>query len=197
MAFPLREDIRTPQVQKLMQELQANQLVDFYTHSDGKDYLQVLNWTERPRATSSRFPSFDGKCCKPMFADAVNMTANVSEPPTTDNKCSVPSSSSSSSFLDQSFIHPRTKARGTLTQLKEFAIKLGLPESDGEACFDKWEGNGWKNNGKPIVSWESTMRSWKTNKYVPSLKEGNGRSKPATGKSLDQIEKEWKESVRQ
>lgn len=179
MAFPLREDIRTPQVQKLMQELQANQLVDFYTNSDGKDYLQVLNWTERPRADHSKFPPFDDNC-KPLFGAAgtlttnvVNMTASDVSPPTNVDS---PRPRLRSSFLDQTFIHPRAKARGTLTQLKKFAAELGLPESDGEACFHKWEGNGWKNNGKAIVSWEATMRSWQAHGFMPSQKiNGNGK----------------------
>lgn len=62
------------------------------------------------------------------------------------------------------------KNRGTRDEIKAFAVELGLPASDGEACFDRWEGNGWKNNGEPIVDWRSTMRSWKQNNYLPSLK---------------------------
>jgi len=178
-----------------MQELQANQLVHFYTNSDGKDYLQVLNWTERPRAESSRFPSFD-KGCTPMFSDEGVMTTNVVRLTADDVKLTTnahsPRPRLRSSILDQTIIHPRAKARGTLTQLKEFAIKLGLPDSDGEACFHKWEGNGWKNNGKSIISWESTMRSWKANKYMPSLKGENGKhpGKQAVG-SIEDLKKEW------
>jgi hypothetical protein len=179
-----------------MQELQANQLVNFYTNSDGKDYLQVLNWTERPRADSSRFPSFD-KGCTPMFPDEGSMTTDVVSVTANDVKLTTnvdsPRPRLRSSFIDQTVIHPRAKARGTLTQLKEFAIKLGLPESDGESCFDKWEGNGWKNNGKPIVCWQSTMRSWKSNRYMTSLKvEGGGKVKPDqfSGKSIEELGKE-------
>lgn len=55
-AFPLREDIRAPQVQKLCLELQANQLANFY-NVEGKQYLQLTNWTERARAPVSKYPS--------------------------------------------------------------------------------------------------------------------------------------------
>lgn len=51
-----------------------------------------------------------------------------------------------------------------------YAVEIGLPESDGDACFDKWQGNGWKNDGKPIVCWRSTMRSWKKFGYMASQK---------------------------
>lgn len=68
------------------------------------------------------------------------------------------------------------KARGTVEELKAFAVEIGLPEGDGEACFDKWEGNGWKNDGKAIVCWRSTMRSWKKFGYMASQKARNGNS---------------------
>ena len=64
----------------------------------------------------------------------------------------------------------KSKAKGTLLELKEFAVEIGLPESDGEHCFYKWEGNGWKNDGKPVMNWKATIRSWKTAGYLPSLK---------------------------
>lgn len=65
-AFPLREDIRAPQVQKLCEELSANQLAVFYK-TDGKEYVQLLKWQERPRS-GSRYPAFDNTC-EQMFAD--------------------------------------------------------------------------------------------------------------------------------
>ncbi len=49
---------------------------------------------------------------------------------------------------------------------------LSLPDSDGTACFDKWTGNGWKNGGDPIKDWKATIRSWKTQGYLPSQKNG-------------------------
>lgn len=63
------------------------------------------------------------------------------------------------------------KNRGTLEDLKSYAKEIGLLESDGEGCFDKWQGNGWKNDGKPIVDWKSTMRAWKRFGYMASQKE--------------------------
>lgn len=67
-AFPLREDMRAPQVQKLCHELQANQLAIFYK-VDGKEYLQLTNWTNAPRAEKSKFPAYDNNC-KQIHADA-------------------------------------------------------------------------------------------------------------------------------
>lgn len=118
MAFPLREDIRTPQVQKLCQELQANQLAVFYK-VDGKEYLQLLNWSERPRCERSRYPEHNNNSQLVFNSDVSNSLANVVKPLTSDSKCSPSSSSSSSSsssygqgFLDFWGEYPNKKAKG-------------------------------------------------------------------------------------
>jgi uncharacterized protein YdaU (DUF1376 family) len=59
----------------------------------------------------------------------------------------------------------------TLDEAKAFARELGLPESDGESCFHKWEGNGWKNGTNKVKDWKATVRSWKAAGYLPSQKQ--------------------------
>lgn len=54
----------------------------------------------------------------------------------------------------------------------EFAVGIGLPASEGEWFFEKCEGNGWTNDGKPIRDWKATVRSWKAAGYMPSQKNG-------------------------
>ncbi len=68
------------------------------------------------------------------------------------------------------------KSRGTLEEIKAFAVEIGMPESDGECCFHKWEGNGWTNNKVPIKDWKATIRSWKAGKYLPSQKNAPQKS---------------------
>lgn len=63
-----------------------------------------------------------------------------------------------------------SKKTCTLDEAKAFALELGQPASDGEACFYKWEGNGWKNGTSSIKDWKATMRSWKAAGYLPSQK---------------------------
>lgn len=66
---------------------------------------------------------------------------------------------------------PRTnKGKCTLDEAKAFAIEIGQPASDGESCFHKWEGNGWKNGTNTVKDWKATMRSWQTAGYLPSQK---------------------------
>lgn len=95
LAFPLHEDIRTPQVQKLGEELQANQLAVFYK-VDGKDYVQLRNWTERARVDVSRYPGPDGKKGKWKDDDGPQDSAANGSVPQPPKPPSSPSSSSSS-----------------------------------------------------------------------------------------------------
>ena len=64
----------------------------------------------------------------------------------------------------------RQKSRGSLEQVIEFCINLGLNKADGEWFFQKCEGSGWKNNGQPIVDWRATVRAWKAIFVFPSQK---------------------------
>jgi uncharacterized protein YdaU (DUF1376 family) len=70
---------------------------------------------------------------------------------------------------------PRTnKGTCTVDAAKTFAVELGLPASDGEACYEKWQGNGWKNGPNKIKDWKATIRSWKAAGYLPSQKQQGG-----------------------
>ena len=74
----------------------------------------------------------------------------------------------------------RNKRRATLEEITEFCLSVGLPSTDAEATFAKWEGNGWKNNGVAIADWQATVRSWKAHGYMPSQKlNGSASAKPA------------------
>lgn len=71
------------------------------------------------------------------------------------------------------------KARAhSLREIQEYCASIGLPESDGEATWDKWEGNGHKNAGKAMKCWKATIRSWKANGYMPSQKYTNNKHNP-------------------
>jgi hypothetical protein len=89
-AFPLREDIRTAQVSVLCREIAGAQLACFYKASDGKVYLQLNKWTEKPRAVESKYPAFDSTC-EQMFADVCRCW------PSSSPSSSPPPSSSASS----------------------------------------------------------------------------------------------------
>lgn len=64
-----------------------------------------------------------------------------------------------------------TKSKGTYEEVAEFCKSIRLPETDAEYFFNKCEGCGWTNGGKPIKDWRATIRSWKAAGYMPSTKQ--------------------------
>ena len=64
------------------------------------------------------------------------------------------------------------KSIGTLEEVKAFAKELGLPESDGEHMWHKWDESEWtKNAGKEkIKDWRKTLKTWKSGGWLPSQK---------------------------
>ncbi len=77
------------------------------------------------------------------------------------------------------------EGKATREDLIAYCVELGLPASDGEWLFDKWQGNGWKNDGKPIASWTSTVSTWKRmGSIFPSHK--NGSSAPKSLPTADE-----------
>lgn len=65
---------------------------------------------------------------------------------------------------------PTSKSKGTYEEVAEFCKSIGLPVTDAEYFFNKCEGCGWTNGGKPIKDWRATIRSWKAAGYMPSCK---------------------------
>jgi len=60
--------------------------------------------------------------------------------------------------------------RPELSEVCSFCLEIGLPGSDGDYCFHKWQSNDWTNGGKPIRDWKATIRAWKAAGYLPSQK---------------------------
>ncbi len=72
----------------------------------------------------------------------------------------------------------RAKARAaTLEEVRLCVAKAGLPDSDAVWFWNKCEGNGWTNGGKPIKSWQHTIAAWSAANYMPSQK-FNGHTAP-------------------
>jgi hypothetical protein len=67
---------------------------------------------------------------------------------------------------------PQGFSKPSMEQVKLYCSKAGISMADAEWFYHKCEGNGWKNGGRPIKSWEHTLVAWKTAKYLPSQKNG-------------------------
>lgn len=75
-----------------------------------------------------------------------------------------------------------SKKRGTMDELKAYALEIGLLESDGESMFHHWESNGWKNGSSPVKNWKAGIQKWKSQSWLPSQKASPGK-KPAYRKN--------------
>lgn len=96
-------------------------------------------------------------------------------------KCLEPNGNSPSPSPSPNKVHKALKPRPSLEEVKLTIAKCGLPESDAVWFWNKCEGNGWMNGGKPIKSWPHTIASWKAAGYMPSQKlinNGQFNSKP-------------------
>jgi hypothetical protein len=65
---------------------------------------------------------------------------------------------------------PKPKSRGTVDEFHQFFASIGLPQSDADYTFHKWQGNGWVNGKNPIRDWKATVRQWKAGNFMPSQK---------------------------
>jgi len=50
-----------------------------------------------------------------------------------------------------------------------YARSIGCSPGQGDAWFDKMEGNGWLNGGKPVADWRGVIRAWHKQGYMPEV----------------------------
>ncbi len=81
----------------------------------------------------------------------------------------------------------KPRRKGAREEMMAYAEQLGQPASDGDTLFDKWEGNGWTNDGQPIKCWKATMRTWKKIGILPSQKVNGAtpQTQPSTSRCLN------------
>jgi len=72
-------------------------------------------------------------------------------------------------------------SRGTLEELRAYAVEIGQTTLDGESMFHHWESNGWKNGSNPVKNWKAGIQKWKQNGWLPSQKDGKTANKPKGG----------------
>lgn len=150
-AFPIGDekgdDVELTTIDNICAQMSANKLVQFYV-VEGKEYLQVLRWQERVRASHSKFPEPCG-----------HLT-------TFDNKCSPPSSSpppSPEAIATTPSPMPPQMCECNIDD----AVKIGArlippcPESRISEWWHSRDSVGWVSaKGHPIRKWESDLRGW-------------------------------------
>lgn len=89
---------------------------------------------------------------------------------------------------------PARFCKPTHKQVMDYAATQKIEQSDADWFFFKCQGNGWKNDGKAIVDWQSTMRAWFLARVFPSQKQ-KGSTKTIGQKDLDSISKRIDKSL--
>lgn len=51
----------------------------------------------------------------------------------------------------------------TLQEMINYGTEIGLDGEECEACYDHYEGNGWRVGKNPMKDWRAAMRNWKRN----------------------------------
>lgn len=68
-------------------------------------------------------------------------------------------------------------SRGSLEELRNYAVEIGQTTLDGESMFHHWESNGWKNGSNPVKNWKAGIQKWKQNGWLPSQKDSKTTTK--------------------
>lgn len=155
LCFPLNEGIKSESVRKWLEELGRVGLVFTY-EAEKRPLLAIVNFGQRLKQSRAKFPPLPGESDDWM--------------PTSGNFRELPGTSGLNRREENTEKKREGKAlpRPTLAEIIEFCKNEHLPESDAQATFHKWEGNGWKNGTNPIKDWKATIRSWKASGYMPS-----------------------------
>ncbi len=147
--YPLQLDrVSESSVKQSLSECESNALL--FVFGDGK-YIQLLKFRQQARA-DSKFP-------EPTNDELLNKCISLDL-----LKCS-DSESDTKSKTDT-----KSNGRASREELVTYCKSLGLPASDGEILYDKWESGGWRNGSRQIKDWKSTVRVWKGYGYLPSQK---------------------------
>lgn len=193
--YPLRDNVRAKDVEKHLLKLVEAGLIIRYQWS-GKPFLQLTKWQKCGKAVTSKYPWVDGKF-KIKYAsvdtrDGIKDFIITSIPdknpittPSLPHADGVKKENFESNTETETNTNTETRdgetgeARGSLSEVIDYAKSRGLPASDGEHFFNSMEAGGWTRNSKKIKNWQACFRTWQSGGYLPSQKQ-NRFTKPAT-----------------
>lgn len=86
----------------------------------------------------------------------------------------------------------------TLAQVREYALEIGLPESEADACYWYYDSLEWKRSGGkvPVTKWRSVVSGWKA-RSKPKPKQaaqvsGPAQERLASDDVLDRMNQAWR-----
>jgi hypothetical protein len=175
-AFPLTTGgVSTTELSQLAKELSDVGLAIFYTSSDKKPFVQLLNWHERPRS-ASKFPEFANNCAQ-LFTSANNCllpTPSPSPSPSTSPTIAIARN------LASDFIIPTESEYIDLARRIEPMLPVWRIQDDWLKCQEM----GWKG----IVDASARIRrvlTWWKNDGAPQEQGRNGKTASKTPTAED------------
>lgn len=142
--FPVKDSVTAKDCQKLLAELSAHGLLVLYA-ANGSNYLQMLKWDNKPRASTSMFPACADECIQVHTdADAVHTVLPVT---VTVTKTETAPPDGVSDVVWRDFLKHRKAKKAVVTetamhQIEAEAAKAGWSIEDAlkECCSRGWTG---------------------------------------------------------
>lgn len=156
--FPLKDSLRVDQIEKALQSLSSQELVERYV-VDGRPFVRLTGWDKHQtiRAKKSKYPAPDGKSGDTHEPEIIckQMHANVPV---------IQSESKSESYSGEGAKAPNARTREkfsppTADEVKAYAADKGLT-LDADRFVDFYAAKGWKVGAAPMKDWRAAARNW-------------------------------------
>jgi len=130
--FPLK-DYTTKQIEKWLIELAESNLISVYKHNDD-NYLQMLKWDNKPRASESKFPANTDECIQLYtsvpLTETVNRNRNRKPITETVNRATSNEVTNIFEFWKNKLNHNRAKLDDKRENAIKKALKIGYSTQD-------------------------------------------------------------------
>jgi hypothetical protein len=166
--------INLQQVEQMLQELASIGLIETY-ESEGKQVIQITQWTERVRSgCREKWPKRPvSEKLQQNPADSCGFLPSPSPPPPsssvivdqvsppTDVLPPEPETPTLPGLPAEAAAPKKRFKKPTLEELKPMFTAEALPETEAEKFFNHYESNGWRVGKNPMKSLPATIRNWK------------------------------------
>ena len=163
--FPLKEDLRSGEVQKALNALDAAGLIRLY-QVRRKPFLQVLTWDQHQqiRAKVPKYPGMD-EADGDMIADDIRRYQMISD----DIICprNPIQSESNPNPNPEGRVRVTRFAPPSLAEVSEYCRERGNRISP-EAFIDFYASKGWKVGNTPMKDWKAAVRTWEQRDRAPT-----------------------------
>lgn len=186
--YPLKENIKNKDIEKLLISLINQNLIFMYKHNDAA-YIQVSKWEKHQqiRNHKSKYPSPNDENSNLISID-INGNQKISDV-TVIQSNPIQSESNAVCEKTKKFIAP------TIEEIKAYCIER-KNNVNPERFLYHYETNGWvQGKDKPIKDWKACVRTWEQNNFNDKSKTSKKTSKHNLKNKheydFDELQKKW------